>query len=83
MLEICMFLGVFHLVKSDRVWNHRLVSPYLTVPSLYLGLSLITVVLIPATILEMVKFPTLHVEKFLGIPYACWVITPLILVSIV
>ena len=22
---------VFHLVKSDRVWNHRLVSPYLTV----------------------------------------------------
>ena len=21
---------VFHLVKSDRVWNHRLVSPYLT-----------------------------------------------------
>ena len=21
---------VFHVVKSDRVWNHRLVSPYLT-----------------------------------------------------
>ena len=28
MLETCMFWS--HLVQSDPVWNHRLVSPYLT-----------------------------------------------------
>ena len=29
---------VFYLVKSDRVWNHRLVSPYLTL-AMRMGLT--------------------------------------------
>ena len=28
--HLFVLVCVFHLVKSDRVWNHRLVSPYLT-----------------------------------------------------